>query len=81
VVGGGTPVLAQWLLNSTKSITGVAIASAIYALVSLVCMIGLLNRTGFLAGELSTAEQEDVNDLERDTCFSPLDERKTVPVA
>ncbi|HTR05607.1 MAG TPA: MFS transporter [Paraburkholderia sp.] len=76
VVGGGTPVLAQWLLNSTGSITGVAIASAMYALVSLVCMIALLNRTGFLASELSTAEQQDVDDLQRENHGSPRDERE-----
>lgn len=59
VVGGGTPVLAQAILNSTGSIVGVAIASGIYALVSLVCMIALLNRTGHRADALSSAERSD----------------------
>ncbi|OXJ36008.1 MFS transporter [Burkholderia sp. HI2714] len=59
VVGGGTPVLAQAILNSTGSIVGVAIASGLYAFVSLVCMLALLNRTGYRADELSTAERSD----------------------
>jgi MFS family permease len=59
VVGGGTPVLAQAILNATGSIVGVAIASGLYALVSLVCMLILLQRTGYRANELSTAERRD----------------------
>jgi hypothetical protein len=66
LVGGGTPVLAQWLLNTTGSIVGVAIASALYAVISLVCMLMLLKRTGFSASELSTAEQAEFNELARD---------------
>jgi MFS family permease len=66
LVGGGTPVLAQWLLNTTGSIVGVAIASALYAVVSLVCMLMLLKRTGFNASELSAAEQAEFNELARD---------------
>ncbi|NML34804.1 MFS transporter [Paraburkholderia antibiotica] len=80
VVGGGTPVLAQWVLNSTGSITGVAIASALYALVSLVCMIALLNRTGFIAAELSTAEQADIGEVAEEENRAPEGGRKTVPV-
>ncbi|RAE82138.1 MFS transporter, partial [Burkholderia multivorans] len=38
---------------------GVAIASGVYALVSLVCMIALLNRTGHRADALSSAERSD----------------------
>lgn len=63
LVGGGTPVLAQWILNSTGSITGVAIASASYALVSLSCTLALLRITGFNASELSSAEQADADEV------------------
>ena len=66
LVGGATPVLAQGLLNSTGSIIGVAIASACYALVSLVCMLLLLKRIGHTASELSTAEQADADELASD---------------
>lgn len=59
VVGGGTPVLAQAILNATGSIVGVAIASGLYACVSLACMLALLKRTGSRADELSTAERSD----------------------
>ncbi|KVP74514.1 MFS transporter [Burkholderia ubonensis] len=59
VVGGGTPVLAQAILNATGSIVGVAIASGLYACVSLVCMLALLNRTGHRADVLSSAERSD----------------------
>jgi len=60
VVGSGTPVLAQAILNATGSITGVAIASALYACASLVCMLALLQRTGYRASDLSTAERADL---------------------
>ncbi|GAC01018.1 putative major facilitator superfamily transporter [Gordonia namibiensis NBRC 108229] len=63
VVGGGTPVLAQWILNSTGGITWVAITGGIYAVVSLSCTLALLKRTGYTAGELSVAERSDENDL------------------
>ncbi len=63
LVGGGTPVLAQWILNSTGSIVGVAIASGLYALVSLTCTLALLRITGFRAGELSSAERADAREL------------------
>lgn len=63
VVGGGTPVFAQWMLNSTGNIVGVAASSALYALVSLACTLVLLNRTGYRADELSTAERADAMDL------------------
>jgi hypothetical protein len=63
VVGGGTPVFAQWALNATGSIVSVAISSALYAAISLACTLMLLNRTGFRADELSSAEQADVADL------------------
>jgi MFS family permease len=62
LVGGATPVLAQGILNSTGSIIGVAIASASYALVSLVCMLLLLKRIGHTASDLSTAEQADADE-------------------
>ncbi|MEH7972623.1 MFS transporter, partial [Pseudomonas aeruginosa] len=65
LVGGGTPVLAQWILNSTGSIVGVALASACYALVSLACTLALLRITGFHASDLSTAERADAEDLQR----------------
>lgn len=66
LVGGATPVLAQGLLNSTGSIIGVAIASASYALVSLMCMLLLLKRIGHNASELSCAEQADADELAGD---------------
>ncbi|WP_323120620.1 MFS transporter [Burkholderia alba] len=59
LIGGGTPVLAQAILNATGSIAGVALASALYACISLVCMLMLLKRTGYRASELSTAERAD----------------------
>ncbi|GAC1032216.1 MFS transporter [Pseudomonas sp. No.21] len=59
LVGGGTPLLAQWILNSTGSIVGVAIASALYAVVSLACTLALLRITGHRASERSTAERDD----------------------
>ncbi|MFC9550974.1 MFS transporter [Rhodococcus sp. NPDC056960] len=67
VVGGGTPVLAQWMLNSSGNIVGVAFVSAGYAAVSLICTLLLLNRTGFDARRLSTAEQSDADELRLDT--------------
>ena len=66
IVGGGTPVLAQWMLNSSGNIVGVAFVSAGYAAVSLVCTLLLLNRTGFDARRLSTAEQSDADELQLD---------------
>jgi hypothetical protein len=63
VVGGGTPVFAQWMLNSSGNIVGVAVSSALYALVSLACTLVLLNRTGYRADELSTAERADAMEL------------------
>ncbi|AFQ47707.1 major facilitator transporter [Burkholderia cepacia GG4] len=46
-------------MTATGSIVGVAVASGLYALVSLACMLALLNRTGYRADELSTAECSD----------------------
>ncbi|OPK10314.1 MFS transporter [Pseudomonas sp. VI4.1] len=66
LVGGATPILAQGILNSTGSIIGVAIASASYALVSLVCMLLLLKRIGHTASDLSTAEQADADEFARE---------------
>lgn len=63
VVGGGTPVLAQWILNSTGGITWVAITGGIYAVVSLSCTLALLKRTGYDATELSVAERSDEAEL------------------
>lgn len=71
LVGGSTPVLAQMILNETGSITGVAIASALYALVSLVCMLMLLKRTGYRASELSTAERADEAEQARGGAAQP----------
>ncbi|MFC9838938.1 MFS transporter [Rhodococcus sp. NPDC127530] len=64
IVGGGTPVLAQWMLNSSGNIVGVAFVSAGYAAVSLICTLLLLNRTGYDARRLSTAEQSDADELQ-----------------
>ena len=58
-IGGGTPVLLQFLLNQTGSIVPVAIVSGAYALVSLVCVLIVLNKTGYHAHELSRAESSD----------------------
>lgn len=76
LVGGGTPLLAQWILNSTGSIVGVAIASALYAVVSLVCTLALLRITGHRASELSAAERDD-GPSETDT---PPRQRKGAPL-
>lgn len=62
-VGGGTPVLLQFLLNTTGSIVPVAIVSGGYALVSLVCILIVLRHTGTDATAPSTAEREDERDL------------------
>lgn len=62
-VGGGTPVLLQYLLNVTGSIIPVAIVSASYALVSLVCILIILNKTGYIASEMSAAEEVDDQEL------------------
>jgi MFS family permease len=63
LIGGGTPVLAQWILNSTGEIFWVAIAAGSYAIISLICTLLLLQRTGHIASELSTAEQADAEDI------------------
>ncbi|WP_333908715.1 MFS transporter [Pseudomonas sp. Q1-7] len=68
LVGGATPVLAQWILNSTGSIKGVAIASASYAVVSLACTLALLRITGFRASDLSSAERADAEELHGREC-------------
>lgn len=62
LIGGGTPVLAQWILNSTGEIFWVAIAAGSYAIISLICTLLLLQKTGHQASELSTAEQADAQD-------------------
>ncbi|KVU80044.1 MFS transporter [Burkholderia ubonensis] len=74
VVGGGTPVLAQAILNATGSIVGVAIASGLYACVSLVCMLALLNRTGHRADELSSAERSDAAEWGADNAAGGLEQ-------
>ncbi|KVU34145.1 MFS transporter [Burkholderia ubonensis] len=74
VVGGGTPVLAQAILNATGSIVGVAIASGLYACVSLVCMLALLNRTGHRADELSSAERSDAAQWGADNAAGGLEQ-------
>ncbi|AZC34798.1 MFS transporter [Pseudomonas chlororaphis] len=79
LVGGATPVLAQGILNNTGSIVGVAIASACYALVSLVCMLLLLKRIGHNAADLSTAEQADADELAREPRATPLNEEPITP--
>ncbi|WP_181273915.1 MFS transporter [Brevibacterium oceani] len=58
-VGGGTAAAAQWMYTSSGSIVPVAILSAGYALVSLVCTLILLNKTGWTASESSKAEAAD----------------------
>ncbi|KRW58554.1 MFS transporter [Pseudomonas sp. TTU2014-080ASC] len=63
LIGGGTPVLAQWILNSTGEIFWVAIAAGSYAIISLICTLLLLQKTGHQASELSTAEQADAQDI------------------
>lgn len=66
LIGGGTPVLAQYILNSTGGIFWVAVASALYAVVSLVASIMLINRTGIHAKDHSLAEQADSLNLAGD---------------
>lgn len=63
LIGGGTPVLAQWILNTTGEIFWVAIAAGSYAVISLVATLVLLSKTGYRACDLSTAEQADAQDL------------------
>ena len=63
IVGGGTPVLAQYLLNSSGDVTGVAVAAACYAAVSLVCTLALLKRTGYDPKAPSVAEKSDADEL------------------
>lgn len=63
IVGGGTPVLAQYLLNSSGDVTGVAVAAACYAAVSLVCTLALLERTGYDPKAPSVAEKSDADEL------------------
>lgn len=58
-VGGGTAAAAQWMYTSSGSIVPVVILSAGYALVSLVCTLILLNKTGWTASENSKAEAAD----------------------
>lgn len=62
-VGGGTPVMLQFLLNKTGSIIPVALVSGSYALVSLICVLIVLKKTGTDARQPSTAEREDASDL------------------
>ncbi|MBO3276519.1 MFS transporter [Pseudomonas schmalbachii] len=81
LVGGGTPVLAQWILNSTGSIVGVAIASAMYAVVSLVCTLALLKLTGFRASDLSTAEKADAEELREEIAAASRQEPVGQPSA
>lgn len=81
IVGGGTPVLAQWMLNTSGNIVGVAFVSAGYAAVSLVCTLLLLNRTGFDARRLSTAEQSDADELQLDLDIDEDDAVDTAPSA
>jgi MFS family permease len=80
IVGGGTPVLAQWILNSSGSVTGVAIAAGTYAAVSLVCTLMLLNRTGYDPKALSTAEQADEDELELERRDDEAGESRDSPV-
>ncbi|MCQ9368026.1 MFS transporter [Brevibacterium sp. 50QC2O2] len=63
-IGGGTPAIAQWLFTSTGSIVPVAVLSAVYALVSLICTIILLRLTGWNAAESSKAELADEAELQ-----------------
>ncbi|MFP3890643.1 MFS transporter [uncultured Ralstonia sp.] len=78
VVGGGTPVFAQWVLNATGSIVGVAVSSALYAVLSLACTLVLLNRTGYRADELSSAEQADAADLGQTRGDAPAGEPQPI---
>lgn len=59
IVAGGTPTIAQLLLNRFDSIVPVAVLGALYALSSLLCTIAILNRTGWSASEYSAAEKAD----------------------
>ncbi|MCD2111787.1 MHS family MFS transporter [Rhodococcus rhodochrous] len=77
IVGGGTPVLAQYLLNSSGDVTGVAIAAACYAAVSLVCTLALLKRTGYDPKAPSVAEKSDADELALEQSEAAERDRRT----
>ncbi|MGU3584212.1 MFS transporter [Rhodococcus sp. C26F] len=77
IVGGGTPVLAQYLLNSSGDVTGVAIAAACYAAVSLVCTLALLERTGYDPKAPSVAEKSDADELALEQSEAAERDRRT----
>ncbi|MGV5049724.1 MHS family MFS transporter [Rhodococcus pyridinivorans] len=77
IVGGGTPVLAQYLLNSSGDVTGVAIAAACYAAVSLVCTLALLERTGYDPKAPSVAEKSDADELALEQSEAAEHDRRT----
>ncbi|WMM72153.1 MFS transporter [Rhodococcus pyridinivorans] len=77
IVGGGTPVLAQYLLNSSGDVTGVAIAAACYAAVSLVCTLALLERTGYDPKAPSVAEKSDADELDLEQSEAAEHDRRT----
>lgn len=65
IFGGAAPAIAQSILNATGSIVGVAIVAAGYALISLICVLGLLKLTGTKAEESSNAEKLDEQHLRK----------------
>ncbi|MGX7724766.1 MFS transporter [Rhodococcus sp. 5G237] len=77
IVGGGTPVLAQYLLNTSGDVTGVAIAAACYAAVSLVCTLALLKRTGYDPKAPSVAEKSDADELALEQSEAAERDRRT----
>ncbi|TSI14973.1 MFS transporter [Brevibacterium aurantiacum] len=66
-VAGATPALAQWMYTSTDTIMPVAILGASYAVVSLICTLILLQKTGWVASEDSNAEKAEKIELAEET--------------
>jgi hypothetical protein len=56
----------------------VAVSSALYAVLSLACTLVLLNRTGYRADELSSAEQADAADLGQTRGDAPAGEPQPI---
>ena len=72
-VAGGTPAIAQWMYTSSASIVPVAILSGCYALVSLICTLILLQKTGWNANEDSNAERAEAAELAGEVDVADVD--------
>jgi MFS family permease len=58
-IGGATPFVAQLTLQKSGTIFAVAALSTAYTVISILCVLALLKRTGFDAGQPSIAEEAD----------------------